>query len=247
MGLTIGITTFSKRFHLVSKLIEQIRNINKTDKIIITVNGEKDGMFEDEYRGNILNLCSRYTHVYPVFFIETRGLSKMWNTLIVHSNTDSVILLNDDISIENSIFFELVNSHVNSNLYNGFTVINNSFSHFIISKKNISNIGYFDERLIGFGEEDGDIVFRCIEKGVKIDKINVPNITNYVSELRHDFVEKGVGKYSKFNRDFIYNKKYSSDFSEKIQGLFDSPMKKNIQDINCYPYESFFEENKNNL
>ena len=67
MEYKIGITTFSKRYDYVVKLISQIRDF--TDKkIILAINGEKDGQFNDKYRQKILQFCSVYENVYPIFF-----------------------------------------------------------------------------------------------------------------------------------------------------------------------------------
>ena len=46
---TIVITTFSKRFDLVTNLITQIREVTK-NPIILTINGERDGVLNEEYR-----------------------------------------------------------------------------------------------------------------------------------------------------------------------------------------------------
>jgi hypothetical protein len=247
MGLTIGITTFSKRFGLLSKLINQIRAVNLTDNILICINGEQNGKFDNKYRKDILNLCLKYDNVYPIFFIEMRGLSKMWNTLIINSNEENVLLLNDDLEIYDNKIFENIKSHINSNQFNGFTRINQSFSHFLVNKKTIDNLGYFDERLLGFGEEDGDIYFRCLKNNVRIYDIYINGFNNLVSNIRHENVKSGIGKYSKFNRDYIYTQKYQTDFNSPYRGMFDTPMKELLENENQYPYENFFNKNKYNL
>ena len=115
MKLTIGITTFSKRFDMLSKLIGQIRTYI-TDPIVVVVNGEQQipggcsVNFDDNYRKKVLELCSSYNDVYPVFFIEMRGLSKLWNTIINTSITNDILLLNDDIEVE-------VEAHPEEHLY----------------------------------------------------------------------------------------------------------------------------------
>jgi hypothetical protein len=91
---SIGITTFSKRFSYVETLVSQLRTYTGAD-ILISVNGDYNKNFNNEYRKKILSLCSNYDNIYPIFFPEQRGLSKLWNTLIVHSKTDWCLLLND--------------------------------------------------------------------------------------------------------------------------------------------------------
>ena len=244
MEYTIGITTFSKRYELVVKLVKQIRSF--TDETI-TINGEKDGEFDDQYRRNMLELCSSFPSVFPTFFIETRGLSKMWNTVLIMSNTEHVLMLNDDIEINGPEIFNVVTNNINSESFTGLSKINSSFSHFIVSKLIMDKIGYFDERLLGFGEEDGDITYRLLKHNININNIYSPNVVNIVSNIRHEHVKSGIGKYSHFNRDFIYNRKYRSNMDSNIRGMFDTPMDQLLPDINQYPTEKFFKDNKANL
>ena len=244
MGLTIGITTYSKRFEMLANLIAQIRAINTSDNILICINGEQDGNFNNQYRKDMLDLCSSFYNVYPIFFIEMRGLSKMWNTLVVNSNEENVLLLNDDLEIFNPEVFNMVKNHIVSENFSGFTRINYSFSHFLVNKTTMDNLGYFDERLLGFGEEDGDIYYRCLKNNININDISINGFKNLVSDIRHDNVKKGIGKYSKFNRDYIYGQKYQTDFDSPYQGMFDTPMKQILVDENQYPFEKFFNENK---
>lgn len=247
MSLTIGITTFSKRFDFLSKLLTQIRKIDKKNKIVICVNGEKDGNFDENYRRKVLTLCCLHENVFPVFFIETRGLSKMWNTIINTSEQDNILILNDDIEIHNENFFSTLYRHTQTKDFTGILRINRSFSHFLVNKETILKLGYFDERLLGFGEEDGDITYRLNKMGQQIQDINVDGVINIVSDLRHDYINKGIGKYSKYNRDFIYNEKYITNYESNLKGMFDEPKKQLLDDVNCYPMEKYFIENKNRL
>ena len=243
---TIGITTFSKRLKFATNLIQQIRQ-HVNNKIILIINGEQEGNFDETYRQNILKVCLQYENVFPVFYIETRGLSKMWNTVVITSNTDNVLILNDDIEIQTKDIFDNVTSVIRSENYTGIMRMNGSFSHFVVNKSLIHKLGYFDERLLGFGEEDGDIVFRMLQLGSDVGNINVNGVVNIVSDIRHDFVKPGIGKYSNFNRQFIYEEKYKPNTSSPYQGMFDTPMEQLIENINQYPYEKFFKKNKNNL
>jgi hypothetical protein len=246
MNYTIGITTFSKRFDYVSNLIPQIRSFSDTP-ITIIINGEKDGRLNDDYLKKMLSLCSKYNQVYPVFFQETRGLSKMWNTAIVNSFYDNILLLNDDIEIKSQDIFDFCDFIINSKTFSGLTKINGSYSHFVVNKQLMEEVGYFDERLMGFGEEDGDITYRLLKIGNPVGDCNVNGVVNIVSNVRHDHVKSGIGKYSKFNRDFIYNEKYKPNLSGNIKGMFDTPMDEVLVNENQYPYEKYFRENKKNL
>jgi predicted glycosyltransferase involved in capsule biosynthesis len=243
----IGITTFSLRYDFVSSLVKSIRELNIKNNIFLCINGEKDSNFSEEYRKKILNLCVSYENVFPIFFVETRGLSKMWNTLIIHSTKDDMLLLNDDIIISSDNVFEVISSHIKDPEYFGLSMINNTFSFFVINKKFVDELGYFDERLIGFGEEDGDIIYRLNkQKGKKIFRLNAGGLENIVSDIRHEHIKPGVGKYSFFNRDYIFNQKYKCHgniyyFPEGIE------CDQILEDVQLYPYEKFFMENKEKL
>jgi glycosyltransferase involved in cell wall biosynthesis len=245
MNYTIGITTFSARNNYLTKLLEQIRFFTDAP-IIITINGEKEGKLSDEYMNKIFELCLKFKQIYPIFFQEIRGLSKMWNTIIVHSASDNILLLNDDIEIHNDDVFKIVGNLSNNPNFNSICKLNGSFSHFMVKKKCIEKIGFFDERLLGFGEEDGDITYRLIKHNIELHSLGSSGLINIVSDVRHSEVKPGIGKYSKFNRDFIYGQKYVVT-NEGIRGMFDTPMKENLDNENAYPYEVFFRENKSKL
>lgn len=243
----IGITTFSRRFHFVESLVDKIRSLGVKNNIFISINGEEDSNFDEEYRKKILELCIKYENVFPIFFVETRGLSKMWNTLIVHSSKNDILLFNDDVSIFTDEIFRTVGTHIESEEYKGLSIINNTFSYFVVNKEFMDDMGYFDERLLGFGEEDGDIIFRLKSKyNRSVERLNVGGIQNIVSDIRHEFVRPGVGKYSFFNRDYIFNRKYkcNGDIYYFPEGIDCEQL---LEDIKLYPYEKFFRENKKKL
>ena len=243
----IGITTFSLRYDFVESLVKSIRTLDVDNNIFLCINGEKDSNFSEEYRQKILTLCLNYTNVFPIFFVETRGLSKMWNTLLIHSTKDDLLLLNDDINVTSNNMFEVVSTHIKTPEYFGLSIINNTFSFFVVNKKFVDELGYFDERLLGFGEEDGDIMYRLNkQKGKRVFRLNAGGIENIVSDIRHEHIKSGMGKYSFFNRDYIFNQKYKCNgdiyfFPEEIE------CDQLLDDIQLYPYEKFFIENKNNL
>ena len=247
INYSVCITTFSKRFNYVEKLVSQVRSLTTCD-ILIAVNGDYNQEFNNEFRKQILDLCLKFDNVYPIFFPEQRGLAKLWNTLVVHSKQDWCLLLNDDVELDNDeVFTSTIPSLGNKP---DLRRINGSFSHFLIHKDCLDKIGYFDERLLGFGEEDGDIFYRYIETYNEwIQELWVHGFTNLVVDVRDENIKPGIGKYSQFNRNFCFSDepcKYIS-VSEGITGLFGQHMKKNIEDLSQYPYEKFFKENKGKL
>jgi len=245
MSLSIIITTFSKRYHFLENLINQIRQ-NVDFPISVLINGEKDKKLGDEYLQKTLNLFSKHSQIYPIYFQEVRGLSKLWNTGIIHSANDKILILNDDIEINNKNIFHIANQIIDQNI-KGIIKVNNSFSHFFIDKKEIEQIGFFDEKLLGFGEEDGDITYRYLKQKYQILNINCDGIKNIISEIRHDEIKQGVGKYSLFNRHYVYNEKYITDLNNGIQGMFDEPKKEINEFENQYKNEIYFRQNKEKL
>ena len=233
---TIVITTFSKRFDLVTNLITQIREVT-TNPIILTINGERDGVLNEEYRKNILTFCVKFDSIYPIFFTEIRSLSKLWNLGTINSNLDDVLILNDDIIILDDNFFtqcdEILYEDVNMVLFN------NSFSHFFVNKNFLDKIGYFDERLLGFGWEDTDMWMRFKElTGERIKTVDTTSIHNECSDLVYDNIKTTWGKYSLYNYEYLKTKYSNSNADRYMCG------KKLKEDINPYPMELYFLNNK---
>lgn len=238
--MDIVITTFSKRFEMLKPLINGLR-AQCDNNIIITVNGEQNGNFNDDYRSKLLKFSSDIPNVYPIFFIETRGLSKLWNTGIIHSFSENVIVLNDDVIVHGN-FIEECENFIVSPEYNGLCMINGGFSYYIINKQTIDELNYFDERFIGFGWEDGDFAQRfIIGKGERASSFNTKQIHNISSYEIHENIATAWGKYSAYNRDFAMTK-----FNNYNEHYFNwGPF--NFETQNQYPYESHFKSEKNKL
>ena len=159
-NLSIGIVTFRQRKHLVEQLINQIRKyIPDTVDIILAVNGNNEEDMPDSYRQDMLELSKKYKNIYPIVCPEFKSLSKLWNTLVIFSKTKYNFIVCDDTSFDNSDTISILKNYIETNKEE-FFLINNQFSHFVISKNILHQLGYFDERLIGHGEEDGDMVQR---------------------------------------------------------------------------------------
>jgi hypothetical protein len=132
------------------------------------------------------------------------------------------LVLNEDIEIINSDIFKF-----GDNLSDepDLTYVNGSFSHFFVHKKLIDDLGYFDERLLGFGEEDGDIFFRYIEKYNKwIKNSYIGGLNDLRIDIRDEKIKSGVGKYSAFNKDFCFNIE-NCKYVPDENGIIDSILK----------------------
>lgn len=251
MTYSIGITTFSKRISLFKELVETIRRFRPTVPILVAVNGTHKQSFDEEYRQNILDIISEHKYVYPIFFPQMRGYSKLVNTLVVHSPEEKLVVLQDDTAITSEEFFNKLEEILPD--VNRMCRFNRAFSQGCYTKRGMIELGWLDERLLGFGEEDGDIIYRYIDKyNEEFPNYDLPNLINLVHDSRDENIIPGAWKYSLFNREFIGfwtpgKGKYVNREDSKIEGFFGTPMTKVIDDLEQYPYEQFYLDNKDSL
>ena len=251
MNYSIVITTFDKRFEAFFKpLLLSIKQLRPNVEVIVMVNGPAKAEFDSAFRSSVLELMASTQTVYPTMFPNFQSLAKLWNRGVLTSSNDRVLILNDDLGIdphvENS-FFDQFEAVLNSIPNKTFT-INGSFSHFVVSKEELTKVGFFDERLLGLGEEDWDLYWRYHETfDNEIPSFEIGNIDNVHSDITDGGYTKGIRTASKFNRDFIKTKKYQDIWFGGYKGMFDKRVKKILPDENQYPYENFYQANKDSL
>jgi len=240
---SIAIMTFNKRFDIFKNLIKLLRNQDKDVEIIVGVNCNYNESFDQNFRKKMLQFLSTYDNIYPIFFPQFRGCSKIWNTMFINSNNDNILFLSDDVAITNTNFLNDINTVVIQN--NCTFTIKSSYSFYVINRLELNEIGWFDERLLGFGEEDGDFIYRYIKHYNHFPKnIHIQGIDDMHLTSASNFT-KGIGKYTKFNRDWIFSNKYVP--GPGIQATFSKPHKDIGSNTNLYPYEQFFWNNKDKL
>lgn len=247
MNLTICIVTFKKRLNLFKNLVSNIKTIYPDINILVAINGEYQEDFCNTYREDILNFISSQKNVFPIMVPEFRSLAKLWNTLLIFSKTEYNLVLNDDVVFCEQNILETIQEYSNQTKSQLFT-INYSWSHYVITKTILDDLGYFDERLLCLGHEDGDMVWRYIKMyGNNIPNISISGIYNIADyESKPTNMDCTVDNKPTFNFTFI-EEKYKKDTSSNISGMFGSPHSKHIEDYNQYPYEKFYYKNKNNL
>lgn len=249
-NISIGITTFERRFTTYFEpLLERIREFEADAEIIVAINGEHNQGFGEGYRASILQVIAQTKNVYPVMFPRFRGLAKLWNTIIVHSSNDHILMLNDDVMINNKNFLKDIRKAAEKNSGRSF-VINESWSHFLVSRAEIDELGYFDERLLGIGEEDGDLCWRYINSyGRPVAKVKISGFQNFaqdtMAEAPANIVSRPNMKYSEFNRNFIMRKYEQHEGG--IRGIFDRPVRMLDPGEKQYPNEKFFRQNKDKI
>jgi len=247
---SVLITTFDKRFEVfLMPLIAEIKRQRPDIEIIVTINGPGKDAFDEEYRSNILKFLAKFSKVFPTVFPSFQSLAKMWNRGALTASHERVLILNDDLILKRDsggCFFDGLESSLNRQA--GSYKINGSFSHFIVDKKELIEVGFFDERLLGIGEEDGDFYWRYYQTYKReIPSVDLGLIDNIQSDIADEGYTKGIRTASRFNRDFIKNAKYHSAPLSGYRGMFDNKVKKIIEDEKQYPYEQFYLENKNKI
>ena len=247
---SVVITTFDKRFETyLVPLVAQIRSQRPNLEIIVMINGPGKGVFDEFYRANILSYLAKYPEVFPTMFPSFQSLAKLWNRGALTATHDRALILNDDLELrsENGVcFFDHLEDALASQ--QGTFKINGSFSHFILDKRELIEVGFFDERLLGLGEEDGDFFWRFYKKYKKeIPGVDMCLIDNVQSDLADEGYTKGIRTASKFNRDFIQEKKYKTSLLGGYRGMFDKKVNQILEDEKQYPYELFYLNNKKDL
>lgn len=247
---SIVITTFDKRFEeCLIPLINAIKSQRPLIEVIIMVNGRANDDFNEAFRENLLQFISKKYNCFPNIFTNFQSLAKMWNRGILSASNDHVLVLNDDITIQGERglgFFDALEGLLEHQ--DGTFKLNGSFSHFMITKSDLIQTGFFDERLLGIGEEDGDFVWRFYQTlGKDIPSLDIGFLENTGSDLADEGFKKGIRQYSKFNREFIQNHKYQRSLLGGFKGMFDHRVKKILPDEKQYPYEDFYQKNKHKL
>jgi len=249
--ISIGIATFERRFEsYFVPLLTKIRSFEPGAEILVAINGEHKKAFGEDYRRRILEFMATHQKTFPVFFPTFRSLSKLWNTILIHASNDFVLMLNDDTLITDGKFMDKIARILKKNGGRSF-LINRSWSHFVAQKEEIVNLGYFDERLLGIGEEDGDMTWRYIRKyGAPMVSHSIKGFRNYAEETMAEQPENikchSNSKYTLFNRRFVHEKKYAAS-PHGIQGMFDEPMEMKDEGPDQYPNERFYREHSNEL
>lgn len=207
VSYSIGIVTFDKRFENYFKpLITSIKEYRPDVEIIVSVNGNLKSKNQN-YRREILEFLSSYDNVYPSLYTNFRSLSKLWNNTLINSSNHNLLLLNDDVTITSSTFFDQLECQLKLDPTASFK-INSSWSHVLLNRLEVDKVGWFDERLLGVGEEDGDFEWRWELSNKKpfISK-QIDSIINHVEQNDVlDGLKIANTKYSKFNLNFIHEK-----------------------------------------
>lgn len=245
---SIGVLTYFRRFDdWLKPLIIEIKRQRPNIEIVISINGEVNEDFHEDYRKNVLLFLSEYTKTFPVFYPRFRSMSKMWNTNATLCTQENCLLLEDDIVLEDGFFDEYekqLDGRLNSNMHS--FIINGSYSAFSVNKREMIKVGWFDERFLGLGHEDGEFTNRYNRimkyNSNSFNSISINSCKNVEGFEKLDQLIKQEVRISGQRPSNNFNGRYSK-FNDEIRDYIYENPNQAIQ----YPYEEFYLDNKNLL
>lgn len=210
---SIGVVTYVARFEkFFMPLIKQLVEVFPDKEIVCIINGHYDAPLQIDYLKRITVFLNQFSNVHYITYEKHQPLAKCFNWLALMTFAPRILILNDDVSL-NLLFRRDFEKNLKKN--DSFFVINHSWCHFLISKNFVKEIGWFEERLLGTGQEDGDYQNRIWASGKQIAKVICHGIINYIAPQENagwtdiSAVSNG-GKTSAVNDEFL-DKKYSCD------------------------------------
>jgi hypothetical protein len=211
-SLSIGIATFMNRYDdCLVPLIYKLTKLFPDCEIIIVANGHILRREQEVYLKKISLFCSNFENVKLFMHNNPRGLSEIWNQIIRVSSNEDVLILNDDVDLKiefNKSILEVLTRHKE------ITLLNNSWSHFLINKSLMKTVGGFDEGLKEIGGEDDDYTARLAINNILIDGFDLNTIKNKLRLKQKMLKINCYGKnmheehngYSSFNNKYLNEK-----------------------------------------
>jgi hypothetical protein len=216
-GYSIGVVDYLGRFEdYFIPLIKDLIKVFPDKEIICVLNGHHDQRAQMEYLKKASIFLSGFSNVRYFSFDEHQSLAKCWNRIILMSSVERSLILNDDLSIDPYFRTDFERALIEN--YNFFT-INKSWSHFLISKSIVRKVGWFEERLLGIGWEDGDYILRMAEQNIMPISIDCLGIRNFVAPPNNaswSKISNVSGKYSEINKEFFGKKWYCNHLDREF-------------------------------
>jgi hypothetical protein len=204
----IGITTYIERYDEYFKPLYQALSFLFPDvPIVVTVNGFPDHLKQHHYLLRFQSeLCARApSHHTFVLHDNPCGLTTLWNEMLQVAANRPLLILNDDLSVDPWIRRWAEKFDWNSVK---LTLLNDTWSHFVISPEVVAKVGIFESSFTGIGFEDMDYTARSGFAGVVIDNTLCP----YLHHSNHqpkttsfDHVSgRTWGKYTSANEESFF-------------------------------------------
>jgi hypothetical protein len=210
---SIGVVTYFGRFESYFKpLIKKLSFLFPDYDINVWINGHHDTVKQVKYLREVTAFLRNYCNIRYVTNLEHQPLARGWNWLILMSRCGHVLIFNDDVSVDWEFRHRLEHLHRAPKIF----TLNNSWSHFVISKKIVRAVGWFDERFLGIGDEDGDYMCRLAMQGIPLGNIAIHGLHNFMApqdDAGWAPLSGAIhGKYSRINREFLMKKWWRSDY-----------------------------------
>lgn len=210
---SIGIVTYLGRFaEYFQPLIRRLQSIFPDYDLNVFLNGHYDQAKQIQYLREATAFLRSYPAVRYVTNWEHQPLARGWNWLVLMARGEQVLILNDDVDFTWEFRHHL--EHLRG--LPGIFTLNGSFSHFVISKEIIRQVGWFDERFLGIGWEDTDYICRLAGQGIPLGDIAIPGLANYVAPQKECAwaPQSGTasGKYAQMNLELFLKKWHHSDY-----------------------------------
>ncbi|MFT3783341.1 MAG: FkbM family methyltransferase [Nibricoccus sp.] len=213
---SIGLVTYLGRYETYFQpFMRELVGIFADKEIIVFVNGHYDIVQQTAYLKKVTAFLSEFRNVRYVTHLEHQSLARGWNHLVWMASHPRVLICNDDLRIE-----PLFRQDMEQGLleHPDHFVINRSWSHFIMAKRMIAEVGWFDERFKGVGYEDGDYMIRLVAADKALVSVACRGVNNIVAKQENAgwANQSGItrGKHSMMNEDFL-KQKYESNFTGK--------------------------------
>jgi hypothetical protein len=238
---SLVITTFSDRFfEYAIPTLRSLRAAGVDREIFLVVNGDQSGRYDAASRMRFLSEALAEIDVNPVCFGAGRGMSEMWNMGARAAGTEKLIFLGEDLLIDSNNALSAIVALEDELERSPLVILNGSFGHFGTLRSALVKVGWFDERFLGFGQEDGDYSWRIRDAypESEIKWINHPGLNNISSNLGYKFIKANTSnKYSVFNNAFLRVKyKFST---EDLKNGFSASPKLAISEESRYPEQGF--------
>ena len=168
-AFAIGITTYSERYDSYFKpLYKSLSRIFPEVPISVAVNGHGSADDQFAYLQRFQAEICRSAPAHHRFILndKTHGLTSLWNGLLASVPLGlPLLILNDDLSV-NGWFRHWAEAFDWSST--SLSLLNTSWSHFVIAPSCVEQVGAFDPGFPGIGFEDMDYTARAGLAGVTI-------------------------------------------------------------------------------
>ena len=207
-NFVIGITTYIERYDDYFKPLYQSLSVLFPEvPIVVAVNGFPDQHKQHDYLSRLqVELCERApSHHTFVLHDRARGLTTLWNEMLQVANDRPLWILNDDLSVDPWVRrwaekFDWKSVEL--------TLLNDTWSHFIIAPEVVAKVGVFEPSFPGIGFEDMDYTARSGLAGIAIGNVPCP----YLHHSNHqpkttsfdDVSGRTWGKYTTANEECFY-------------------------------------------